>query len=217
MAGKSKTDAAVDAAIKAGNWDKASPAAKATLEKAGAKLRAAREVKPHEPEQSHPPRLSEFTFLAKKRCGAVYSWPALDFSKCPPPHRRSAVTFLGSAGPVGPLVDRWQPVARGERHNLLATADGIRSWPNSAAVVSLASRWRTLLQTGTEDIARRQAVSTATLGEAVYRAARTRSVSAAGLSPTSGEVVTQFQLDRARTDSPVRILHGQPGSLVRGN
>jgi hypothetical protein len=48
LAGKSKTDAAVDAANKSGNWDKASPAAKATLEKAGAKLRAAREVKPHE-------------------------------------------------------------------------------------------------------------------------------------------------------------------------
>ena len=39
-----------------------------------------------------------------------------------------------------------------------------------------------------------------------YHAARTRRVSAAGLAPTSGEVVTQFQSDSARTDSPVRIL-----------
>jgi hypothetical protein len=28
------------------------------------------------------------------------------------------------------------------------------------------------------------------------------------------QVVTQFQLDRPRTDSPVRILHGQPASPV---
>jgi hypothetical protein len=49
-----------------------------------------------------------------------------------------------------------------------------------------------------------------------YRAARTRKVSAAGLAPTSGEVVTQFQSDSARTDSAVRILHAQPGSPVSG-
>ena len=28
---------------------------------------------------------SEFTFLAKIDCAAVYKWPALYFSKCPPP------------------------------------------------------------------------------------------------------------------------------------
>ena len=47
-----------------------------------------------------------------------------------------------------------------------------------------------------------------------YHAARTRRVSAAGLAPTSGEVVTQFQSDSSRTDLPVRILHAQPGSPV---
>jgi hypothetical protein len=30
--------------------------------------------------------------------------------------------------------------------------------------------------------------------------------------PTSGEVVTGFQSDSSRTDSPVRVLHAQPGS-----
>src|SRR6266566_1395113 len=33
-----------------------------------------------------------------------------------------------------------------------------------------------------------------------------------GLAPTLGEVVTEFQSDKARTDSPVRILNAQPGS-----
>jgi hypothetical protein len=47
-------------------------------------------------------------------------------------------------------------------------------------------------------------------------AACARTVSAAGLAPTSGEVVTQFQSDSSRTDSPVRILHAQPGSAVSG-
>src|SRR2546430_41141 len=42
-------------------------------------------------------------------------------------------------------------------------------------------------------------------------------VSAARLAPTSGEVITQFQADSSRTDSPVRILHAQPGSPVSGN
>ena len=42
--------------------------------------------------------------------------------------------------------------------------------------------------------------------------ALSRRVSAAGLAPTSGEVVTQFQSDSSRTDSPVRILHAQPRS-----
>src|SRR5947209_7748012 len=37
-----------------------------------------------------------------------------------------------------------------------------------------------------------------------------------GLAPPSGEVVTEFQSDSARTDSPVRILHAQPGSPVSG-
>ena len=35
----------------------------------------------------------------------------------------------------------------------------------------------------------------------------TRRVSAAGLAPTSGEIVTQIQLGGSRTDSLVRILH----------
>jgi hypothetical protein len=39
-------------------------------------------------------------------------------------------------------------------------------------------------------------------------------VSAAGLAPISCEVITQFQSDSSRTDSPVRILHAQPGSAV---
>ena len=47
-----------------------------------------------------------------------------------------------------------------------------------------------------------------------YHAARTRRVSAAGLAPTSGEVVTEFQSDSSRTDSPVRIRYAQPASPV---
>jgi hypothetical protein len=34
------------------------------------------------------------------------------------------------------------------------------------------------------------------------------------LASTLGEVVTEFQSDSARTDSPVRILNAQPGSAV---
>ena len=45
-----------------------------------------------------------------------------------------------------------------------------------------------------------------------HNAARTRRVSAAGLAPTSGEIVTQIQLGGSTTDSLVRILHAQPGS-----
>ena len=45
-----------------------------------------------------------------------------------------------------------------------------------------------------------------------YHAASTRRVSAARLAPASGEVVTEFQSDSSRTDSPVRILHAQPRS-----
>src|SRR4051794_23274150 len=37
-----------------------------------------------------------------------------------------------------------------------------------------------------------------------------------GLAPTLGEVVTEFQSDKARTDSPVRILNAQPASSVSG-
>jgi hypothetical protein len=33
---------------------------------------------------------------------------------------------------------------------------------------------------------------------------------------TSGKVATEFQSDSSRTDSPVRILHAQPGSRVSG-
>jgi hypothetical protein len=36
-------------------------------------------------------RLEGFTFLAKNDFGAVHSWLALDFSKCPPPHRNAAL------------------------------------------------------------------------------------------------------------------------------
>ena len=45
----------------------------------------------------------------------------------------------------------------------------------------------------------------------------TRRVSAAGLAPTSGEIVTQIQLGGSSTDSLVRILHAQPGSPVSTN
>ena len=47
-----------------------------------------------------------------------------------------------------------------------------------------------------------------------YHAARTRRVSAAGLAPTSGQVVTQIQLGSPRPDSAVRILYAQPASAV---
>jgi hypothetical protein len=46
-------------------------------------------------------------------------------------------------------------------------------------------------------------------------AAGARRVSAARLAPTSAKVVTQFQSDSSRTDSPVRILSPQPGNLSR--
>jgi hypothetical protein len=49
-----------------------------------------------------------------------------------------------------------------------------------------------------------------------HHAAGTRKVSAARLAPTSGEVVTEFQSDSARTDSPVRVRYAQPGSPVSG-
>ena len=47
-------------------------------------------------------------------------------------------------------------------------------------------------------------------------AAPTRMVSAAGLAPTSGNIVTQIQLGGSRTDSLVRILHAQPASKSLG-
>ena len=47
-----------------------------------------------------------------------------------------------------------------------------------------------------------------------FDAACTRRVSAARLAPTSGQVVTEFQSDSSRTDSPVRIRHAQPRSRV---
>jgi hypothetical protein len=47
-----------------------------------------------------------------------------------------------------------------------------------------------------------------------YYAARTRRVSVAGFEPTPGQVITQFQSDTLRTDSPVRILYAQPRSRV---
>jgi hypothetical protein len=34
------------------------------------------------------------------------------------------------------------------------------------------------------------------------------------LAPTSCEVITQFQSDSARTDTPVRVRYAQPGSQV---
>ena len=45
-----------------------------------------------------------------------------------------------------------------------------------------------------------------------FHEACTRRVSAVRLAPTPGEVVTQFQSDSSRTDSPVRILYAQPRS-----
>jgi hypothetical protein len=45
-------------------------------------------------------------------------------------------------------------------------------------------------------------------------AAGARRVSATRIAPTSSQVVTEFQSDSARTDSPVRILYAQPGSPV---
>ena len=50
-----------------------------------------------------------------------------------------------------------------------------------------------------------------------HNAARTRRVSAAGLAPTSGEIVTQIQLGGSRTDLPVRILYAQPASTRRSD
>jgi hypothetical protein len=47
-------------------------------------------------------------------------------------------------------------------------------------------------------------------------AARTRRVSAAGLAPTSGEIVTQIQLGGSRPDSVVRVRYAQPASPVSG-
>jgi hypothetical protein len=39
-----------------------------------------------------------FTFLVKHRCGAVYKWPALNFSKCPPaPSKRRQTTTVEAA------------------------------------------------------------------------------------------------------------------------
>ena len=36
-----------------------------------------------------------------------------------------------------------------------------------------------------------------------------------GFRTTSGKVATEFQSDSSRTDSPVRILHAQPGSRLK--
>jgi hypothetical protein len=46
-------------------------------------------------------------------------------------------------------------------------------------------------------------------------AARTRRVSAAGLAPTSGEIVTQIQLGGSRPDSAVRVRYAQPRSRLK--
>ena len=48
-----------------------------------------------------------------------------------------------------------------------------------------------------------------------YHAARTRRVSAAGLAPTSGQVVTQIQSASSRPVSAVRILYAQPRSHLK--
>jgi hypothetical protein len=45
-------------------------------------------------------------------------------------------------------------------------------------------------------------------------AAGTRRVSATQIAPTSGEVVTEFQSDSSRADSPVRVRYAQPASAV---
>ena len=82
----------------------------------------------------------------------------------------------------------------------------IRLGRKSSAKLRLSERTRALMRFVSQNVARRDANP--------YNAARTRRVSAAGLAPTSGEIVTQIQSGGPRTDSLVRILHAQPASPV---
>ena len=60
--------------------------------------------------------------------------------------------------------------------------------------------------------AAQQASPVSNVSHMKVHAAGTRRVSAAGLAPPSGEIVTQIQIGGSSTDSPVRILHAQPRS-----
>ena len=60
--------------------------------------------------------------------------------------------------------------------------------------------------------AAQQASPVSNVSHMKVHAAGTRRVSAAGLAPPSGEIVTQIQLGGSSTDSLVRILHAQPRS-----
>ena len=65
--------------------------------------------------------------------------------------------------------------------------------------------------------AAQQASPVSNVSHMKVHAAGTRRVSAAGLAPPSGEIVTQIQIGGSSTDSLVRILHAQPGSPVSTN
>ena len=60
--------------------------------------------------------------------------------------------------------------------------------------------------------AAQQASPVSNVSHMKVHAAGTRRVSAAGLAPPSGEIVTQIQIGGSSTDSLVRILHAQPAS-----
>jgi len=49
-----------------------------------------------------------------------------------------------------------------------------------------------------------------------HHAADARSVSATWIAPTSGRIITQFQSDSARTDTPVRVRYAQARSRSHG-
>ena len=78
----------------------------------------------------------------------------------------------------------------------------------------LSARTRALVQLVPHNAARRGKITGCILARAANpcNAARARRVSAVGLAPTSGEIVTQIQLSGSRTDSLVRILYAQPAS-----
>jgi hypothetical protein len=57
-----------------------------------------------------PDRSYLFTFLARNDCGAVHSWPVLDFSKCPPPHRNEdRGPYLTLEAPYKTLIASCEP------------------------------------------------------------------------------------------------------------
>ena len=84
----------------------------------------------------------------------------------------------------------------------------------STAKLRLSERTRALMQLVPHNAARRGKNAGCIVARAAnpYNAARARRVSAVGLAPTSGEIVTQIQLSGSRTDSLVRILYAQPAS-----